>query len=188
MIRHILFAALCVAAPVVAQDFSEGSEARSWNLFAEMPAKFDARVVDVLCEFTGDCPEDCGGGDRQLGLLRVADDVLVLPLKNNQPIFTGAAVDLAPFCGQDVTVDGLMIEDPDLGAQSVYLLQTIAPAEGDEVAANRWLEVWMEAHPDAEGDGPWFRRDPAVQAELDAEGWFGFGPERDAEILKELYE
>ena len=128
MIRLPLIATLGMAAGMAAaQDFSEGSEARSWNLYAEVPAKFDARVVDVLCEFSGDCPEDCGVGARQLGLLRAADDVLVYPLKNNQPIFTGAATDLAPYCGQDVTVDGLMIEDPDLGAQSVYLLQTIAP-------------------------------------------------------------
>ena len=50
----------------VAQDFSAGSEAESWNLYAEQPARFEAKVVDALCELTGDCPADCGAGKRQL--------------------------------------------------------------------------------------------------------------------------
>ena len=60
--------------------------------------------------------------------------------------------------------------------------------DGETVKANRWSKVWAEDNPDAGGDGPWFRRDPAVQAELDEEGWFGLGLERDTEILKELFE
>ena len=66
-----------------AQDFSEGSEARSWNLWAEQPARFEATVVDILCELTGDCPNNCGDGNRQLGLVRAVDDVLVFPNKNS---------------------------------------------------------------------------------------------------------
>ncbi|MEO0866578.1 MAG: hypothetical protein AAFY39_18815, partial [Pseudomonadota bacterium] len=111
-----LMAATLMASPLAAQDFSEGSEARSWNLYAEKPARFEARVVDLVCEFTGDCPDDCGAGKRQLGLLRTADDVLVLAMKNSQPAFTGAAVELQPYCNQTITVDGLLIDDPDLGA------------------------------------------------------------------------
>ena len=93
-----------LAAPLAAQDFSEGSEARTWNLYAEVPALFDAKVVDVMCELTGNCPANCGDGERQLGLLRSADNVLVMATKNNQPAFTGAVVDLLPYCGQQVTV------------------------------------------------------------------------------------
>lgn len=75
-------AALLLAAPAAAQDFSAGSEAQSWNLYAESPARFQAVVVDPLCTLAGDCPADCGGGARQLALLRSADKVMVLPLKN----------------------------------------------------------------------------------------------------------
>ena len=110
-----LLLALTLATPLAAQDFSENSEASSWNLAFETPARFEAEVVDVLCHLTGDCPEDCGGGARQLGLLRSADGVLVFPNKNGQPLFTGAARELAPFCGQTVEVDGLMIEDDYVG-------------------------------------------------------------------------
>lgn len=189
-IRAAAVALTAGSAPsATAQDFSEGSQATSWNLYAETPARFEARVVDILCELSGDCPQDCGGGGRQIGLLRAADGVLVFPNKNAEPIFTGAAADLAPYCGQDIVADGLMIDDPELGAHAIYLLQSITPAGDDAgVKANNWSKLWAEAHPDATGSGPWFRRDPAVLAEIEEEGWFGLGPERDAEILKELYE
>ena len=58
--------------------------------------------------------------------------VLVLALKNNQPNFMGAASELAPFCDQTVTVDGLLLDDPDLGAKHVYQVQTILPADASE--------------------------------------------------------
>lgn len=85
--------------PLAAQDFSEGSQAKSWNLYAEVPATFEATVVDLLCTLTGNCPDNCGDGSRQLGLLRSVDNVMILPLKNNQAAFTGAAPDLAAYCG-----------------------------------------------------------------------------------------
>ena len=95
MKKLMIFAAMtAMAAPAAAQDFSEGSEARSWNLYAEQPARFEAKVVDILCELSGDCPDNCGDGKRQLGLLRAADGVLVYPNKNSQPAFTGAALPL----------------------------------------------------------------------------------------------
>ncbi|WP_102110065.1 hypothetical protein [Oceaniglobus roseus] len=190
MIRPALVALLLAlpAVQVSAQDFSAGSEAKSWNLYAEKPARFEAKVVDVLCELTGDCPADCGGGARQLGLVRAADGVLVFPTKNNEPAFSGAVVELLPFCGAEVEVDGLLIEDPDIGATNVYQVQLIRkPGETDWVKANRWTKVWAETHPDAAGPGPWFRRDPRVNAKIAETGYFGLGLEKDREILKELY-
>ena len=193
MIRPLV-AALLIAAPAAAQDgfdpyaFEEGSEARSWNLYAEVPARFEARVVDILCEIAGDCPPDCGGGDRQLGLLRAADGALTFPNKNAQPLFTGAPVELQPFCGQDVEVDGLLLEDPDLGARNVYLVQRIR-AVGDEewIEATRWTDAWEEAHPDAAGEGPWYRRSPRVNAMIAEGGYLGLGPEAEEGFLRELF-
>lgn len=169
-----------VAAPLAAQDFSEGSEAKSWNLYAEKPATFEAKVVDVACELTGQCVADCGAGTRQIGLLRSADNVLVLAMKNNQPNFMGAARDLAPYCNQTVQVDGLLIDDPDLGAQNVYLVQRIKPEGSDDWAkANKASKLWTEDHPEAAGKGPWFRRDPRVKAIIAEEGYLGLGLEED---------
>jgi hypothetical protein len=182
-------AALLLAAPAAAQDFSAGSEAQSWNLYAESPARFQAVVVDPLCTLAGDCPADCGGGARQLALLRSADKVMVLPLKNTQPLFTGAATELAPFCGKTVEVDGLLLTDPDAGLANVFQLQTIREAGSpDWIKADSWTKDWASRNPDlAAGDGPWFRRDPRVTALIEANGWFGLGIEKDKAILQELY-
>jgi hypothetical protein len=185
--RILAFAAL-LATPAAAEDFAIGSAAKSWNLYAESPARFEATVVDLLCTMTGDCPADCGGGTRQLALLRTVDDVLVFPMKNSQPAFTGAANELQPFCGKAVEVDGLMITDPDIGASNVYLVQTIREVgAADWIKANRWTKDWAAAHPEAAGPGPWYGRDPRVQAEIATNGYFGLGLERDAEILQELF-
>ena len=189
-----LIAAVLLAVPAAAQDFdpeafAEGSEAAPWNLYGEHPARFEARVVDILCELSGDCPDDCGEGERQLGLLRAADGALVFPNKNGQPLFTGAARELAPFCGLDVEVDGLLIEDPDLGARNVYLLQRIREASAVEwSAADRWTEVWAEGNPDAAAqEGPWFRKDPRVGAMIEADGYLGLGLPTDEAFLQELF-
>ena len=181
--------ALALTGQAFAQDFSAGSEAKSWNLYAEAPARFEATVVDPLCEITGDCRDNCGAGARQLALLRGADNVLVYPMKNAQPIFTGAAQELLPFCGKAVEVDGLLITDPDIGAQNIYLVQKIREVGAtDWIDADQWSKDWADAHPDAAGDGPWYARDPRVLAEIATNGYFGLGLERDAEILRELSE
>lgn len=177
MWKYFISAAL-LATPVAAQEgpFSEGSEARSWNLAWEEPARFEATVVDMLCEVTGDCDNACASG-RQLGLLRAADGVLTYPNKNNQGIFTGAAVDLAPFCQMEVEVDGLMIEDDYVGATNVYQIQMIRLVGTEEwTTAGGWTNAWAEQFPEAAAqDGRWYRNDPRVMALIEADGYLGTG-------------
>ena len=188
MIR-VLIAAALLATPAAAQDFSADSEAKTWNLYAEVPARFTATVTDPLCELTGDCAENCGGGERQLVLLREADEALVFPLKNGQPAFTGAVAELQPFCGQQVEVDGLMIDDPEIGAVNVYLIQRIR-AVGDEewTRSNQWTKDWAEANPEvAEGKGPWFRRDPRIGERIEEEGYLGLGEEIDEAFIADWF-
>ena len=155
MIRFALIAAL-FASPAFAQDFSEGSNARSWNLYAEVPATFEAKVVDVLCELTGDCPADCGAGKRQLGLIRTADGVMVLPLKHSQPAFTGAAVDLAPFCGQTVEANQFTkkwaAEHPEAKGKGAWFRRD--PRIKADIAENGYLGLGLEA--DAAFIADWF--------------------------------
>ena len=153
MMRFIPFLAL-IASPLMAQDYAANSDARSWNLYGESPARFEAHVVDVLCELTGDCAENCGNGRRQLGL-----------------------------------VDGLLLEDEDVGAKNVYLVQKIRTI-GDEnwTKANRWTKEWAKANPAAKGKGPWFRRDPRVNASIAAKGHLGLGLETDEAFIKEWFE
>lgn len=180
------------AGPAPAQEagaFAAGSQAQSWGLAGEEKARFEARVVDVLCELTGDCPADCGAGRRQLGLLRGADGALVLAAKNGQPLFTGAGEDLLPWCGREVEVDGLMVGGRDAAPTRVFQLQSIRPAEGgDFTPAERWTQVWATRYPDlASAPGPWFRKDPRVKALVERDGWLGLGPEADAKFLEEWF-
>lgn len=186
--RRLIALLALTASPLAAQDFSEGSKARSWNLYAETPALFDAKVVDVMCELSGDCPDNCGDGARQLALLRTADDQIVMALKNNQPAFTGAVTDLLPYCGQQITVDGLMIEDPDVPVRNAYLVQRIRPADGEWVKASQWTKVWAKENPDAKGKGAWYRRHPGIKERIAAEGYLGLGLEADAAFIEYLFE
>jgi hypothetical protein len=86
-------------------------------------------------------------------------------------------------------VDGLLLNDPEIGANNIYLVQKIRSVGATEwVAANQWTKDWAAANPDAAGEGPWYQRDPRVLAEIATDGYFGLGLEQDAAILKELSE
>lgn len=190
--RRILMIGLAalLASPALAEgDFSEGSNAKSWGLLGEEKARFSAKVVDILCEITGDCPADCGGGDRQLGLLRASDDVLVFPMKNGQPLFNGAVADLHPYCGKDVDVDGLLVGDEERAPTKFFMVQFIRDAGAEEWSkADRWTKVWNENHPEvAEQKGQWFRKDPRVQAEIEEHGYLGLGKEADKAFIEEWF-
>ena len=108
MFRTLIAGALAalIALPATAQE----SRVKGWDgLQGRETAVFRAKVVDVLCELSGDCAEKCGEGRRQMGLVREDDGRLILAAKNQQAGFQGAAADLYPFCGQTVAVDGLMV-------------------------------------------------------------------------------
>jgi len=164
-----------------AEDFSAGSNAKEFGLQEEMKATFSGKVVDIACELTGNCADNCGDGNRNMGIIRDADDKLILVLKNAQFAFNGPVYDLVKYCNKQVDVDGLLIADPeDYGAQ-FYMLQFIKDkGAADWNKANQWNAGWVARNPEvAEGKGPWFRRDPRVMKQIEAEGYFGLGKEAD---------
>lgn len=178
--------AASLGAAAMAQDFSANSEARPWNLETESKARFEGKVVDVLCELAGDCTEDCGAGRRQLGLVRSADNALVLVNKNAQPVFSGGVEDLLPYCNQNVEVDGLLVgPEP----TRLYLVQRIRTLpDGKWSRANRFTRVWNEKNPDGKAvKGPWFRKDPRITSRIEAEGYLGLGKEADEAFIKEWF-
>lgn len=188
--KHAILIAALMTSPLMAEgEFSEGSEAKAWNVQGEEPARFTAEVVDLICSFTGDCPAECGAGTRQLGLLREADGMLVLVAKNAQAAFTGGARELAPYCGQMVEVDGNLVGDPELTQTKFYQVQRIRPVGSDDwVAANRWTKVWNEANPEAaKGKGPWFRKDPVILEQIETKGYLGLGLEADAAFIADWF-
>lgn len=172
MLRLTLILSLA-AAPAIGQDFSKGSHAKEWGLPAEQPARFKAKVVDMLCEVAKDCAQSCSP-NRQLGLLRAADGMLIYPNKNNQPVFSGAVVDLLPYCEKQVEVDGLMLDDPGFGLKNIYMVQKIREMDSlSWVSATGWTKNWQKEHPEISGKASWFRLDPAITVQLDAHGYLG---------------
>ena len=174
MNRIVAFAALALACLAV----QPARAAQEWGLPNEEAVRFDATVVDVLCELTGDCPDHCGDGTRQLGLL---DDqgVLVIATKNFTP-FTGASWELKDFCGQTVTADGLFTTNR---GYRIFALQFVRPApDGKWQRANRFTGQWAEKNgvaPDSEQAKQWFRNDPEVKRLIEEYGVFGLGADAD---------
>ncbi|MBK0400493.1 hypothetical protein H0I76_14930 [Limibaculum sp. M0105] len=188
MTATLRIAAILAALALPAQaeeDFSAGSTASSWGLTGERLARFDARVVDAVCALTGDCPADCGAGLRQMVLIREADGVMVLAMKNTQPIFTGATVDLARWCGQTVTVDGLLVGEPEqTQGGRLMQVQTVTAPGAEAAKTDQWLDEWRAANPDA-GTGDWFRHDPRIRERIARDGYLGLGLETDAAFISE---
>lgn len=187
--RMIAIALAALAASALPAAADEDCTVKGWGLSGEAPACFTAKVVDLLCEITGDCADDCGGGTRQLGLLRADTGALVYPQKNIQPAFNGAVVDLLPHCGKTIDVRGSMVGDEETlkGAAQLFHLHQLRPEGGEWKKANDWVKAWEKANPDAKGKGPWFRRSPRIKAEIEEDGYLGYGPEADVEFIKDWY-
>ncbi len=175
-----LKAAALVAAVLVSAGAARAAE--SWGLAGEQTARFEATVVDLLCELTGDCPADCGAGQHQLGLLK-DDGTLVLPLKN-QVIFAGAAAELIGFCGQRVIADGLFATNR---GHTVFALQFVKAApDGKWQRANRFLPKWAADNgvdPKSAQAKRWFENDPRIQDLVARDGKLGLGPAADKAYL-----
>ena len=112
-------------------------------------------MVDLLCALTGDCPANCGGGKRQLGILTA--DGRLLPAAKGNVFFAGATPDLLPHCGRTVYADGLLIENPAMTLYFAQYLKTTADAAWAPTDA--YLTQWTAAHGKAE---EWWRADSAV--------------------------
>jgi|GEM_PF-250757 len=156
--------------------------AKGWGVTGEEIARFDAKVVDILCELSGDCPENCGGGKRQLGLID-SEGKLILVGKNKSP-FSGAAVELLPFCGKQVTADGLFTENRGV---RLFALQFVREgSDGKWRGATRFVNDWAERNgfaADSAEAKQWFRNDPNVIRIIERDGLLGLGKEADKEFL-----
>ena len=129
--------------------FSAGvaQAAEEWGIEHEKIARFEAKVVDIACELSGDCPANCGGGKRQLGLLK-DDGTLILPVKNVD-IFAGAVNDLIGFCQKRIVADGLLINNPKI---PLFALQfkKLAP-DGKWSRADQFGKDWSKANGGTDG-------------------------------------
>ncbi len=154
------------AAAALALLAGQAQAADPWGLEHEKPLEVKGKVVDLLCELTGDCPAGCGGGARQLGI--VTAEGRLLPAAKGNVFFAGAVPDLVPLCGREVHADGLLLENP---AMPLYFVQYLKAGPGDAFApADAFLGQWTARHGPAE---EWWRADPAVRAKIARDGVLG---------------
>ncbi len=140
--------------------------AQKWGIPHEKPVILRGQVVDLLCVAAGDCAPDCGAGRRQLGLL-TAEGTLYPAVKSNV-FFAGATLDLLPYCGREVTVDGLVIENP---AMTLLFVQSLrGSGEAEWKPARAFIEDWETRNGPAR---EWWREDPKVKAVIARDGVFG---------------
>lgn len=142
--------------------------ASEWGIDNEKKARVEAKVVDLLCEVTGNCVANCGGGKRQLGLL--FDDGKLVPVVKNQEPFAGATNDLIAFCGKRIIADGLIISSPKM---PLFALQfkRLAP-DGKWSRANQFGKDWSKAN-GGKKPGQWFRNDLTIKKIIATQGVFG---------------
>ena len=146
--------------------------AEGWGIDHEKVTRTEAKVVDLLCEVTGNCVPNCGSGKRQLGLL-LDSGKLVPVVKNNDP-FAGAIQDLIPFCNKRIVADGLMISNPKM---SMFQLQFLRAApkgqpKGKWSGAKWFTRNWAKANPGKDA-GQWFRHDKLVKELVAKDGVLG---------------
>ena len=155
-----------MAANAVLSAFSSLAQtADEWGIEGEKVVRYDAKVVDILYELSGDCPANCGGDKRQLGLLK--DDGTLWPVVKNNDLFAGAVDDLIEYCGKKITADGLEIHNAKM---KIFQLQfkRLAP-DGKWNRANWFTRNWSKRNGGEDGVG-WIWEDKTVQALIAKDG------------------
>ena len=157
--------------------------AEEWGLPDEKVVRFQAKVVDIACELTGNCPPDCGDGKRQLGLINTKGK-LILEIKNATP-FSGTADELIDFCGKQVIADGLFTTN---NGYTVFALQFVREApKGKWRRANRFLTKWAKRHhlpADSKKSRRRFANEFQVKKLIQEQGVLGLGPEADRKYIE----
>ena len=137
-------------------------------------------VVDIACELTGDCADNCGSGKRQLGL-KTVDQGTILVAKN-LTFYSGAAEELHGFCGKEVEVDGLFTEHRNV---RFFQVQKMREVGGKWEKSDRFLDAWAKQNDSSKRKAKkWYKRDAKVQEILQRDGYLGIGAEADAEYFK----
>ncbi|PPD15047.1 MAG: hypothetical protein CTY25_08095 [Methylobacterium sp.] len=137
-----------------------------WGIAGEKEQVVIGQVVDVLCHLKKDCPANCGGGRRQLGIVD-AEGRLRMVAKG-QVDFANAVPDLLAYCGKRIEADGLLIENPVI---TLFFLQRIRhEGSADFQPAERFIQEWTARNG---ASSEWFRDDPETKAIIGEVGPLG---------------
>ena len=121
----------------------------------ENEVTLSGQIVDVACELTGNCPKNCGEGNRVLGL-KTADATLYLIAKG-PPLFANANESVLPFCSRAIDVDGLLIKNPKMPL--LFVQRYRAAGDKDWKDADGFEVAWKAKNGEAD---EWFRKDKRV--------------------------
>jgi hypothetical protein len=94
-------------------------------------------------------------------------------------------VELLPFCGKQVTADGLFTENRGVRLFAIQFVRE--GADGEWRGATRFVNDWAEKNgfaADSAEAKQWFRHDPNVIRIIERDGLLGLGKEADEEFLK----
>lgn len=140
--------------------------ADGWGIDKEKVVQLEVTVVDIACTLGKDCPEQCGAGKRQLGVLTA--EGRLYPAVKGATLFAGAIADLLPYCGRKVQVDGLLIENP---AMQLFFVQNLRETPDQKwQPAEAFERQWTAANGKAD---EWFRADPVVKRTIAEDGVLG---------------
>lgn len=172
-------ATLLVTSTFLGACATKVGEVASWPVTNAQESEITGTVVDVLCELNGNCVDDCGSGKRQLAI-KTEDSRTVLVSKNLTN-YTGAVVELSPFCDQVVDLNGLFTEHRGV---RFFQVQNVRPSGGQWQRATGYLQAWSErtGRPLSEANN-WQENDERVQEIIERDGVLGLGQEADQEYL-----
>lgn len=154
-------------------------EVQKWGISGAEVGELSGEVVDVLCEVSGNCTDQCGAGTRQLGIKTKQGTVLIAKDFN---LYTGAAEELWPFCNQQLVVNGQFTESVNT---RFFQIQNVRKPNGPWMSTKRFLETWAEANGETLAvANDWYRHDKRVNAIIEKDGRLGLGPEADSEYFK----
>lgn len=140
--------------------------ADGWGIDKEKEVEIEVTVVDIACQLTGDCPDNCGDGKRQLGLL--TEDGKLRAAVKATTLFAGPHLDLLPYCGKKVFADGLLIENP---AMTIFMVQNLRDNKDEKLrTTNAFEKDWTARNGKAD---EWMRADPAVKKVIAEDGVLG---------------
>ena len=154
-------------------------QVQKWGISGAEVAELSGEVVDVLCELSGNCAEQCGAGKRQLGIKTEQRTVLIAKDLN---FYTGAAQELWPFCNQQLVVNGQFTQT---GTTRFFQIQNVRTPTGPWMSTGKFLENWAEKNGETLSKAEdWYRHDKRVNEILEKDGRLGLGLEADNAYFK----
>lgn len=176
---HLSLASLLITIMLLGACATPAGEVDSWPVTNAQERELTGTVVDVLCELNGNCPDNCGNGKRQLAIK--TEDSRTILVSKNLTNYTGAVVELSPYCDQVVDLNGLFTEHSGV---RFFQVQNVRSSGGQWQRATDYLQAWSErtGRPLSEANN-WQENDERVKGIIERDGVLGLGQEADQEYL-----